>query len=98
MAETLIAFLLTLLAICATSAAAALLYLGSAGQRLLAQPLPSRISLLGGGALLAISLVLFWQVTGPAAAVFCLMTLTMMIWTVLPFPVALLTKRKGRAR
>lgn len=91
---TIITILSATIAACIAST---LMYLGSPGQKLLPQPVRPRTSILGGCALFMLSLVLLWQVMGPASAVFGLTILVMLAWTILPFPLALLAKRKEHA-
>ena len=68
--------------------AALLLYLASPHQKIFARDLP-RKSLVGAGiVLLGVSLVLLMRRFGNATAVFNLLTLLMLLWTLLPLAVA----------
>ena len=71
-------------------------YLCVPHQKLLSAPINGRMGVLGGSGLLLVSLILFLQVSGPAASVFILLTLLMFFWSVLPLPVALLNTRKEK--
>jgi len=80
--------------ICAVTGASAL-YLASPNQQMLAQRIAPRIGCMLGIAALIVSLTSFLQVTGPATAVYVLLTAVMLIWTVLPLAFAWLRKRKA---
>lgn len=77
-------------------AASFVFYLGAPSQRVLAKRLSLTASLTSGGALTAFSLILFLQVSGPAASVFVLLTLIMAAWSALPFLMAVLRPGKRR--
>ena len=85
-----------LFAVASGLAASIAFYLGAPSQRLLEQRLASPVSLCAGAALTALSLVLFLQVSGPAASVFILITLIMGAWSALPFLMAVV--KPGRSR
>ena len=88
--------LLVLLAIGAGLAASIVLYLGAPSQRVLEKRLAAPVSLGWGAVLTTVSLILFLQVSGPAASVFILVTLIMSIWSALPFITVVLKPGKRR--
>jgi len=71
-------------AVAASVAGTLLLYLATPHQKLTRRPLPKTPALVGGGAALVLALVLFLQLTGPATAVFVLMTAVMLLWSLPP--------------
>ena len=87
---------LVLLATTLGLAASVAFYLGAPSQRLLERRLALPVSLGTGGVLAVISLVLYLQVSGPAASVFILMTVIMGAWSGLPFLLAVV--KPGRSR
>ena len=87
---------LNLLALVVAATGAALLYLGSPRQLVLARPLPARAGL-GWGLTLLLAAWLLWCVPWhPAAAFFATLTVTMAWLVALPVGASLL-KRKGTA-
>lgn len=88
---------LLILAVIAGVASALSLYVGSSSQKLLQRRLSLGRSLALGAGLAAVSLILFLQVSGPAASIFILMTLVMAVWSALPFVMSVARPgRKGR--
>lgn len=87
---------LILLATALSLAAAIAFYLGAPSQRALEKRLAAPVSLGLGGGLTLLSLLLFLQVSGPAASVFILTTLLMTAWSALPFLMAV--AKPGRSR
>ena len=81
-------FVLALAAVLAASLGALVLYLGAPHQKLRRKPIPRNRSLAAGTALVALALLLFLRVAGPATAVFILLTLLMALWSVPPLAVA----------
>ena len=77
-------------------AASLAFYLGAPSQRILGKRLALGPCLGAGFGLAALSLILFLQVSGPAASVFIVMTLIMAAWSGLPFLMAVL--RPGQRR
>ena len=73
-------------------------YLTSPGQRLLMSPLPLTMGALIAGGGLVLAMICLLQISGPAASVFIALTLTMIAWSILPFPIALLQRPKGGRR
>ncbi len=71
-----------------------LLYLASPNQKWRERPLAGRWVIWAGGVLLALSLILLWQVAGSASSVFILTTVLMAIWTLLPLAIAWLRSHK----
>ncbi len=68
---------------------ALLLYAAAPHQQLVRRPLPRRRPLaLSGAVALLLSLALFLQVAGRAAAVFILLTLAMLVWSGAPLAIA----------
>lgn len=85
------------LALAATIAAlvgGGLLYLASPNQKWREHPLAGRWAVWSGGALLALSLVLLWQVAGTASAIFIFVTLLMAAWSILPLAFAWFRAKK----
>lgn len=73
------------LALLAGTAGALLVYLGAPNQRALAKPLPFRAAMIAGGLAIALSLTLLLSVMGIATAIFALVVILMLIWTLAPF-------------
>lgn len=86
---------LNLLALVATATGAALFYLGSGRQAVLARRLGPRASLGWGLTLHLASWLLWCAALHPAAAFFVTLTLTMVWLTALPVGVALLKQRRA---
>ncbi len=84
--SVLILFLATGLGLCSAVG----FYLCARSQRLLESPLSLKAALSIGSVLALAALVLFLQVSGPAASVFILLTLITGTWTGLPFLMAVL--------
>ena len=82
-----------LAALCAL-AGGGLLYLASPNQKWRERPLAGRWVVWSGGALLALSLVLLWQVAGSASSVFILVTILMAAWSIPPLAIAWFQARK----
>lgn len=72
---------------------ATLFYLGSANQRLLSRALSAKLSAGAGTACGAVALVLLLGYSGPATAVYILLTGLMLLWTVVPLTIAYLRHR-----
>jgi len=67
-----------------TFAAAITLYLASPNQLLVERPLPHRVLAVVGLMLLVVALLLCRQLAGSATAVFILLTLMMLLWSLGP--------------
>ncbi len=78
-----------------TIAAALALYAASPQQRLTARALPRHLLGWGGLAALLLGLVALLQWAGPATAVFIVLTLAPLVWTVVPPLAAWLRRPKG---
>ena len=70
-------------------AGAVLAYLAWPHQRLARAAAPARPALAGAAGCLALSVVLYRQALGPAAAVYCALLVAMLALTALPFLAAL---------
>ncbi|MEW5688387.1 MAG: hypothetical protein AB1942_26005 [Pseudomonadota bacterium] len=78
-----------ILAVALAAAGSVLMFLASPHQAFLKQPLRLRDALALGLAGLVASTVLFLQAIGPAAAVYCVLTVAMAVLTAAPFVAAL---------
>jgi hypothetical protein len=90
--------LLSLLSGIAMAAGSTLIYLCSPNQKWLSRALAARLWVPVGLGVLLVALVILLQISGPAAAVFILFTGVMLIWSLLPFPVALWRGPKRRQK
>lgn len=72
-------------AVVAGVAGALLVYLGAPNQRALGKPLAFRAAMGAGGLAIALSLALLLSVMGIATAIFALIVLLMLVWTLAPF-------------
>lgn len=79
-------------------AGALLLYAAAPHQRLLSRARPRRMLLVGGGLSLSAALLLLLAIAGPATAVFILLTLAMLVWSIVPLAVAWWRRPRKRAR
>jgi hypothetical protein len=88
--------LMAIVAVVLGAAGAFVLYLGSPNQSLLAQPLASGAS--GSACVVGLlgSLLLFLQVAGPATAVYLLLTVVMLTWSLPPLAVGWWRQRASR--
>jgi|GEM_PF-6832746 len=82
--------MMTLLAVVIGVVGAVFLYLAAPAQRLLKCSLSNRVCALSGTALLCLSLLFHLMIYGSGTAVFALLTLLMIVWSLLPIGVALL--------
>lgn len=88
---------LAALAAAAALCGAGLLYLASPNQQWRLSNISGQWPRWAGFGLIAVSLVLLWQIAGWASTVFILVTILMLSWSIPPLVIAWLQARKGNS-